>query len=86
MKDPVIAINPVSRRGKYLVWSAKVGTGPSDLVLIKRTRVFTVGKRIEFVKTRDLEGMSVGCAPQRWSLGRITEINEQTGMLFISFI
>lgn len=76
-------IEPVGMRGKYLTWLAKVGTGPSDIVIIKRARQFSVGQRIEFKRTEELRGMSVGMAPRNWRTGIIEQINEVTGMLYI---
>jgi hypothetical protein len=76
-------ILPVSYWGRKPVYLAKVGTGPSTLVLIKRVRKFKVGQYIYFCNRRDVEGMRVGTTP-RWKSGHIYDIRGT--MLFIELL
>jgi len=67
--------------GRYPLFSAKVGTTSSNLVVIYRTRDFKIGQRIKFATIDELRGRSKSCSP-RWNGGIIDDIRE--GMLFIS--
>ena len=74
-------IESVGNWGRYPLFSAKVGTTSSNLVVIYRIRDFKVGQRIKFSTIEELRGRSKSCSP-RWSGGVIDSICD--GMLFIS--
>jgi len=74
-------IEPASFRGGRPLFSAKVGTGPSNLVAIKRKRNFEVGDHIKFVELSELKERSASCRPP-WHGGIIEDI--RMNMLFIS--
>lgn len=67
---------PVSYWGKRPLYQAKVGTGPSDLIMVKRVRNFYVGQCIKFARLADVRGMCVGCPPQ-WVGGYIWKIESE---------
>lgn len=74
-------IVPIGSWGRYKTWVAKVGTLPSSLILIRRSRDFCAGQRIWFCDEWDLQGTSKGCTP-RWESGHIDKI--QGNLLFVS--
>lgn len=73
-------VRPISRRGRKPLYSAKVGTTASNLVMICRIRRFRVDQMIMFATLAEVEGMSVGCTPH-WRSGRIWKI--ENNRLFI---
>ena len=75
-------IIPTRYWGKKPMYVAKVGTGPTTIILIKRARKFSVGQRIEFCLEDDVRGMSVGTTPH-WRHGRIWDV--KGGYLFIEY-
>lgn len=66
-------ITSIGRWGRFPTFQAKVGTGPSAVIIVKRVRDFEPGQYIKFAETRDLQGMCVGCTPT-WRGGLITKI------------
>ncbi len=78
-----IEVEPVPIRwGRQPLYSAKVGTGSSCLVMIRRSRKFYLKQFVSFCTLEDVNGMSVGMTPP-WRRGRITKIDERWDMLFI---
>ena len=78
-----IAVTPVNMWwGRQPLYQAKVGTGSSCLVMVRRSRKFYVGQFIAFCTLQDVAGMSVGVTPP-WRRGRITKIDERWDRLFI---
>lgn len=59
--------------GRFPLYSAKIGTGPSNCIIVKRARRFFVGQRIEYSTLNDLQGRSTGCTPT-WTSGVIWKI------------
>lgn len=76
------AIPSVGSWGRLPTYQAKVGTGSSCCVVIKRARKFHVEQRVEFADIEDLRGMCVGMAP-KWRPGLIWKIEDDR--LFISY-
>lgn len=74
---------PAGRRGRMPTFYAKVGTMSGSVIVVKRTRDFEVGQKIQFAEIRDLEGCSVGMAP-RWRGGEIWKIDDNR--LFITLM
>jgi len=75
-------VRPQDRWGKFPTYLAKVGSGCSCLILIKRVREFWVGQQIQYCREDDLRGMSVGMAP-KWRIGEIWKIEEEMGVTMI---
>ena len=71
----------VRRWGRFPLFPAKVGTGPSTLILVRRDRTFAVGQRIKFATLDDVQGMCQGVTP-RWRNGVVWKIDG--GRLFVS--
>lgn len=69
------AVTPISRWGRQPLYLAKIGTGPSDLIMVKRQRKFRVGQRLQFATIEDVRGMCVGCTP-RWRGGIAWKIED----------
>ena len=69
--DPLVM--PISRWGKQPLYQAKIGTGPSALIMVKRQRRFHVGQRLQFADREDVRGMCVGCTP-KWRGGIVWKI------------
>lgn len=65
----------IGRWGRFPTFQAKVGTGSSTVIIIKRARDFTIGQQIEFAETRDLQGMCKCCTP-KWHGGLIWKIED----------
>lgn len=80
-KPDWIYVPPMDRWGRYPTYPAKVGTHSSSCMLVKRTRMFYVGQRIEFALEHELRGMSKSMAP-RWRTGIIWKIED--GRLFVN--
>lgn len=76
-------IEPVGHWGRRPYYSAKVGTGPGTLILVKRARKFSVGQRIDFCDTSVVRGMSTGCTP-KWDGGKIWKIEHNR--LFVELL
>jgi hypothetical protein len=74
-----VAIEPTLFFKERPLYSAKVGTGPSNIVAIKRMRRFWVGQHIEYCEYSELRER--GGRPL-WHGGRIDEISGNR--LFIS--
>lgn len=77
-------ISPAGKWGSRPLYLAKVGTHSTELLLIKGVRNFSVGQYVTFVRRSELEGMSVGMAPNNWKSGRIWRI--ESGYLFINLV
>lgn len=75
------AILPAGYWGRRPWWHAKIGTGSSRCVLIKRQRSFSVDQRIQFCTLDELRGMATGGTP-RWTGGIIWKIEDDR--LFIN--
>jgi len=75
-----IDVQPISRWGKQPLYSAKIGTTASNLIMVRRARRFFVNQHIYFAALSEVEGMSVGCTP-RWRTGYIWKI--ESNRLFI---
>lgn len=75
-----LTVAPISHWGRQPLYSAKVGTTASNLVMIRRVRRFSVGQQIFFATLSEVEGMSVGCTPH-WRSGHIWKI--ESNRLFI---
>lgn len=73
-------VRPISRWGRQPLYSAKIGTTASNLIMVYRVRKFRVNQQIKFATISDVEGMSKGCTP-RWSSGRIWKI--ESNRLFV---
>jgi len=67
-------INSIGSWGRFPTFQAKVGTGPSAVIVVKRVRDFRVGQWIQFAETHDLTGMLVS-SPPRWRGGVIARID-----------
>jgi hypothetical protein len=72
----MIAIQTVGRWGRRPLYAAKIGSGSSACVVVKRARKFAVEQRIEFANERDLRGMSTGQTP-KWRVGYIWLIEDE---------
>ena len=68
-------VEPISRWGRQPLYSAKIGTTASNLIMIRRVRRFHVNQQIYFATLSEVEGMSVGCTPQ-WRSGIIWKIED----------
>jgi len=68
-----MTINSIGRWGRFPTFQAKIGTGPSAVIIVKRVRDFHVDQWIQFAERSDLAGMCVGCTPT-WHGGIITKI------------
>lgn len=68
-----MTVIPCGHWGRKPLYSAKVGTGPSNLVMIKRIRDFDPGMAIQFAAMEDVRGMCVGVTPN-WRRGTIWKI------------
>lgn len=79
----MIAVSPVGRWGRFPTFQAKVGTGSSSCILVRRTRRFSVGQFIAFAEEHHLAGMATGCTP-KWRRGRVWKIEDDR--LFIELI
>lgn len=78
-----VVIHPASEKwGRFPMFFAKVGTGPSDLVIVRKVRKFFVGQRINFVRSDDVKGMKKGSSPDWWRVGIVWKIEDNR--LFIS--
>lgn len=73
---------PIARKGKRQIWQAKVGTGPSTNVFLKRNSqtLHWIGERISYCETQDVEGISSRVTPP-WQSGIVRDIRD--GRLFI---
>ena len=69
--------------GRRPTFQAKIGTGPSAVVIVRRSRKFRVGQYIQFAELGDVAGMCVGCTP-RWRHGHIYKIDHSR--LFIELM
>jgi len=68
-----VEITPTAYWGKRPLYSAKVGTGASNLVVIYRIRKFHINQKIKFCIESDVRGMrSEASLP--WCSGRIYDI------------
>lgn len=76
-----IAIAHCGFRGKRPIYAAKLGTGASTSIVVKRARKFFAGQTIEYAETWDLRSQSIGVTP-KWKTGLISSI--QNDRLFIS--
>lgn len=76
-------ITSIGRWGRQPTFQAKIGTGPSAVVIVRRTRRFKVGQHIQFADIHDLSGMCVGCTP-KWRGGHIYKI--ENDRLFIELM
>lgn len=64
------------RWGKFPTFLAKVGSGCSHLILVKRAprdRKFHVGQPLQYCVEETLAGMSTSCTP-KWKRGSIWKI------------
>lgn len=77
------AIQPVGSWGRKQLYQAKVGTGPSTLVMVKGCKVFSVGQHIQYCQLQNVQGMCTGCTPP-WSGGLIYKI--ENDRLFIEMM
>ena len=68
-------VEPIDNWGNKPLYLAKVGSGPSDLIMVKRVRDFFVGQHILFARIDDVRGMCIGCTPN-WSHGLIWKIED----------
>ena len=68
-----IDVTPIGLHGRFPTYQAKIGTGSSAVVIIRRVRRFSLGQRIQFANIDDLMGQCVGCA-SRWRTGIIWDI------------
>ena len=83
MSEPVyIPVEPMGRWGRFPTYPGKVGTHSSCCLLIKRTRKFHVGQRIEFALEHELRGLSKGMS-FRWHTGIIWKIEER---IFVNYV
>lgn len=73
-------VQPISWWGRKPLYSAKIGTTSSNLIMVRRVRRFRVGQSIMFAAIADVEGMSVGCTPP-WRSGNIWKI--ENNRLFV---
>lgn len=71
----------LNRWGRFPLFDAKISTGPSSLVIVRRARKFHVGQLIWFVEWSDLRGMCIGVTPP-WRRGTIWKIENER--LFIN--
>jgi len=78
-----IELQPVSRWGRFPLYQAKVGTGSSTTIMVKRQREFFVGQRMQFAERSDVEGMCVACTP-KWRDGSVWKIED--GRLFVNLV
>ena len=69
--DPLVM--PISNWGRQPLYQAKIGTGPSALIMVKRQRKFHVGQRLKLAAREDVRGMCVGCTP-KWRSGIVWKI------------
>lgn len=74
-RDKPVSVESYGHRGHRPIYAAKIGTGPSASIVVKRARKFYVGQPIEFADTWELRGQSVGCTP-RWKPGRVWKIED----------
>ena len=63
------------RWGRYALYDAKIGSHPSAVILVKRTRRFRVGQRIYFANIDDCRGMSKSCTPA-WKSAMVWKIED----------
>src|ERR1041385_3675880 len=80
-------VRPSGYWGRRPYFSAKVGSMPSSMVLIKGARkyeqtAFHEGQRIQFCDTESLRGMTTGCTPP-WRTGTIWKLECDDGRIFI---
>lgn len=73
-------VQPISRWGRKPLYSAKVGTTSSNLIMVYRVRKFHINQMIQFATLSEVEGMSIGCTP-KWRSGRIWKI--EANRLFV---
>jgi hypothetical protein len=75
-----VDVQPISRWGRQPLYSAKIGTTASSLIMVRRVRRFYVKQHIFFAALSEVEGMSVGCTP-KWCSGYIWKI--EANRLFV---
>jgi hypothetical protein len=75
-------VMPVDRWGRHPLYQAKVGSGPSDLIMVRRARKFRVGMNIHFATISDVRAMSTGVTP-KWRSGNIWKIEDNR--LFVGY-
>lgn len=73
-------VTPISYWGRKPLYSAKIGTTASNLIMVRRVRKFHVGQSIMFAAISDVQGMSIGCTPA-WRSGNIWKI--EANRLFV---
>jgi hypothetical protein len=59
-----MTIISIGRWGRFPTFQAKIGTGPSAVIIVKRVRDFWATQWIQFAEINDLKGMCVGCTPK----------------------
>ena len=84
MSKPVyIEVEPMGRWGRYPTFPGKVGTHASCCLIIKRTRKFYVGQRIEFAMEHELRGVSKSFGIHKWHNGYIWKIEDR---IFVNYV
>ena len=72
--NPIIEIQSIGWWGRFPLYQAKVGTGSSDCIIVRRVRKFRVGMFIKFARRSDVRSMCVGCTP-KWHSGLISRLD-----------
>jgi len=63
----------VGHWGRFPTYQAKVGTGPSTVIIVRGLRLFVPGMGVKFAEVHDLSGIRVGCKPT-WRDGYISKV------------